>query len=130
MLTVLGPGLSSIVLLTLSNPVAVTWMRLLPGSSLSSESGVMPTNCRSMNTDAPGTSVSSFSDASVGAAGAVGAGGGSGFFGAAPLRVAIVATDGAIGVGGSTFLGITLGALGASGAVAAGVPGAPAYRPR
>ena len=68
-----GPGSRSIVFCTLSNPVAVICTRLLPGSSLSSESGVLPTNWRSMNTDAPGTSVSSVSDASFGAAGAAAA---------------------------------------------------------
>ncbi len=87
---------------TLSKPVAVSCTRLLPGWSLSSESGVLPTNWRSMNTDAPGTSDSSVSDASVGAAGAAGAGAGvvSAFWAAAFFGVSV-----ATGEGGATFLG-------------------------
>ena len=84
MVIAFGPGSRSIVFWTLSKPVAVSCTRLVPGSSLSSESGVLPTNWRSMNTDAPGTSDSSVSDASVGAAARGRRGrGGSAFFGAA-----------------------------------------------
>ena len=107
-----GPGLSSMVFCTLSKPVAVSCTRLVPGSSLSSESGVLPTNWRSMNTDAPGTSDSSVSDASVGAAGAGAAGSG-----AAVLRrrpCAASSATGSAGVGtGSSFLGTMRGAAGA-----------------
>ncbi len=114
-----GPGSRSIVFCTLSNPVAVSCTRLEPGSSLSSESGVLPTNWRSMNTDAPGTSVSSCSDASVGAAEAgAGAGSAGAVFGAA-LRGA--SATGLAGVGtGSFFLGTMRGAAGSAGLSAAG----------
>src|SRR6187431_818262 len=107
MVIVLGPGLRSIVFWTLSKPVAVIWTRLLPGSTSASESGVLPTKTRSMNTDAPGTSVSSVSDASFGAAAGGGTAGSVVFFAGAFRGVS---ATGLAGVGtGSFFFGMMRG---------------------
>src|SRR6185503_12279820 len=75
-----------------------------PGSSLSSDSGVLPTNWRLMKTDAPGTSESNLSEANVGAADGLGATGATGaaFFGVSFFVVVVVDV---IGEGGSTFFG-------------------------
>src|SRR5215203_6013131 len=112
MVMVFAPGPSSIVFCTLSNPAAVNCTRLLPGCSFSSDSGVLPTNWRSMNTDAPGTSDSSVSEANVGAAAVAAAASAAALAGGAVLRGA--SAGGVLGAGtGSSFLGMMRGGAGA-----------------
>ena len=56
MLTVCSPGASSTVREMPSKPSAERLMRLAPGARSFSVTGAVPTNWRSTNTDAPGTS--------------------------------------------------------------------------